>query len=489
MKKTLIIVMCLILLVFLASCNGSNVDSTNESTEKTETFIGTIVDTAGIEREIKGVECSAKSNNDITKQYTSFKDNEYSYYVFYTGRLYNVALENGSRDYYHGFEEKELKFVVSEATTNMVKRTASQVVVNSSHQDFSVSESFKYSKGSNASVGVAINYISASVGMSKSIELGLSATQSWGFSQSETISKSYEDCVTKSKEEETSLKINFNSKYPVGYYLYTLIGDLDVYNIVVVDRDTEEFEVYTFSSVVTSNRQLLYLGDELEYSSEPSDPLEFDLSKVEDCLLKEPTTDISELNDSVITVTMNRYNCNDGNNYNKNEREESATWRSRHNGYEIGQLNLYGCVKNGNQYNIVDENNFAIRYQVLKDTEDLPRVNTSSTKLANDKATSVKGTNINERVGYGAYWVRVTYTDGSQDTFNKTNVLKNATKGTIVTLLTKNDIDTKKSIESIDVVLVYEIDAGAPGFLGIWWHEYTNWRCEYKYSFIGEIKK
>ena len=115
----------------------------------------------------------------------------------------------------------------------------------------------------------------------------------------------------------------------------------------------------------------------------------------------------------------------------------------------------------------------------------MPRVNTSSTKLANDKARSVKGTNINERVGYGAYWVRVTYTDGSQDTFNKTNVLKNATKGTIVTLLTKNDIDTEKSIESIDVVLVYEIDAGGRGFLGIWWHEYTNWRCEYTYSFIG----
>lgn len=478
MKKILIIMLCLIPLVFLASCNDSEIEST-------ETLVGTVVDSAGNEREIKGIECSAKANENITNQYTSFKDDEYNYYVFYVGRLYNVALESGSRDYYHGFEEKELNFVVSEVTTNMVKSTASQVVVNSSHQDFSVSESFKYSKGSSASAGIALNYISASVGMSKSIEVGLSATQAWGFSQSETISKSYEDCVTKSKEEETSLKIKFNSNYPVGYYLYTMIGDLDVYNVVVVDRDSAEFEVYTFSSIVTSNRQLLYIGEELEYSNEPSNPLEFDLSKVEDCLLKEPTTDISEQNGNVIAVTMARYNCNDGNNYNKNEQEESADWRSRHNGYEIGQLNLYGCKGSGNQYSIVDHEQFAIRYQVLKDVDDLPKVKTSSTKLADDSATSVKGTNIDGKVGYGAYWVRVTYTDDSQECFNKTNVLKNATEGTMVTLLTSDNIADGKSIKSIDVVFVYEIYAGGPGFLGIWWHEHSNWRCEYTYSFIG----
>ncbi len=478
MKKILIIMLCLILLICLASCG----DSQDKSTE---TVIGTVVDSAGNEREIKGIECSAKANENITNQYASFKDDEYNYYVFYLGRLYNVALESGSRDYYHGFEEKELSFIVSETTTNMIKNTASEVVANSSHQDFSISESFKYSKGSNASLGVAINGISAGIGMSKSIEIGLSATQAWGFSQSETISKSYEECVTKSKEEETSLKIKFNPDYPVGYYLYTMIGDLDVYNVVVVDRNSEEFEVYTLSSVVTSNRQLLYLGEELEYSSEPSNPLVFELNQVEDCLLKEPTINIGEQNGDMIAVTMERYNCNDGNNYNKNEREESASWRSRHDNYEIGQLNLYGCVKNGNQYSIVDDNLFAIRYQVLEDVDNLPRVKTSSTKLADDSATSVKGTNIDDKVGYGAYWVRVTYTDDSQESFNKTNVLKNATKGTIVTLLDNNDISDDKSIKSVDVVFVYEIYAGGPGFLGIWWHEHSNWRCEYTYSFIG----
>ena len=103
--------------------------------------------------------------------------------------------------------------------------------------------------------------------------------------------------------------------------------------------------------------------------------------------------------------------------------------------------------------------------------------------IASDTANAVANTNISETIGKGAYWIRITYTDDTQKEVNKTNFLDGKTKGAFIELLTNEDIDQNKTIEKIEVVLVYEMYAGGPGFLGIWWHNTTNWRCEYTLEF------
>ena len=89
---------------------------------------------------------------------------------------------------------------------------------------------------------------------------------------------------------------------------------------------------------------------------------------------------------------------------------------------------------------------------------------------------AIYGTNISGKaVGEGAYYVCIEYTDGSKYEKNATDILKGKKQGDSVALNIPND--TGKTIKKISVVVVYEIFAGAPGVMGIWWKDYVNYRC------------
>ena len=279
-----------------------------------------------------------------------------------------------------------------------------------------------------------------------------------------------------------------------NYYRMSFYETVKAYGILIYDVENNKYA--TASQTFLKSNSTIRLWEQStdgSFDYEKTDKLNFDVESAIKYAQNNPPLSVDVDNEKEnldtsksqkISVIMDRYNCNDGNNYNKNEEEESANWRSRHNGFEIGQLNIYGCTQINKNYIVSESDKFAIRYQVLQNTEDLPRVGTQLTHVENDSATQVTGTNINEKVGYGAYWVRITYTDDSQIQYNKTDVLKNATNGTIVDIVTQDNLDASKTISKIDVVLVYELYAGLPRNRFSWWHEYTNWRCEYTYNFI-----
>ncbi len=184
---------------------------------------------------------------------------------------------------------------------------------------------------------------------------------------------------------------------------------------------------------------------------------------------------------------MHRENCAKDNDYNPNSKETNTIWLSRHDAFELGILNLYGCEKVNNNYKLKNANDFSIKYQLLQNIDNLPQ-NDSDVHLAkieSDTATKVTSTNINKKtIGRGAYWVRVTYTDDTQKEFNQTNFLDAKSKGSYIELIDQDDLNSNKIIDKIEVVVVYELYTGGPGFLGIWWKEYTNWRCSFTYNFV-----
>ena len=139
-------------------------------------------------------------------------------------------------------------------------------------------------------------------------------------------------------------------------------------------------------------------------------------------------------------------------------------------------------------FSIVNKGEFGIKYKVKQNLGAL--VNDVGTKngaeslwINRDGQSSAVGTDISSEIGVGAVYVKINYTDGSTKTLSKTNFFENADKGASINILTFADIDSNKTVESVKVTLLYEMYAGGPGFLDIWWHEYTNWRCEYTYSF------
>ena len=78
----------------------------------------------------------------------------------------------------------------------------------------------------------------------------------------------------------------------------------------------------------------------------------------------------------------------------------------------------------------------------------------------------MRNTNIDKQVGYGAYWARITYSDDSQKQYNATDQLHNADSNTYIELAGKSNIDANKTIKSIEIVVAYELFAGAPGVFG-----------------------
>lgn len=183
---------------------------------------------------------------------------------------------------------------------------------------------------------------------------------------------------------------------------------------------------------------------------------------------------------------LERKNSNDGENYNPQRPSTDQGTLNIHNGYEIGEAVVYGCAKNANGVEIKNRNDFSIKYKILEDIADLPRQDegTKLVKIESDAATSVHGTNINSTVGMGAYWVRVTYTDGSQNEYNAVDFMRNKGEGSIIELFSEKQLDKSKVLKKIELVVAYEIYYGGPGFLGIWWNAYANWRCEYTFDFV-----
>ena len=185
-----------------------------------------------------------------------------------------------------------------------------------------------------------------------------------------------------------------------------------------------------------------------------------------------------------LVYTMNRVNCNENSeNYNPNEMESSATWRSIHDNYELGYLNIYGCDAQNGKVIIKNANDFSIKYGVAQNIADLPRNGRSggTIRLANDTATKIYGIgDYNQKIGHGAYWMRITYYDDSSNTISKANFLANSTKNEYLELLDENTLDESKQLKSIEIVVVYEI---CYDNWGVHNDQYTNWRCTYTLNF------
>ena len=409
---------------------------------------------------------SAK-NQPVLK--TSYRDDEYYYYLFDLGLINNVPLEGFANMRKHENHGHKVTHVIESSTVNT--STINKTLTNTTQASIntSISASVKLA----AEVG-ASSFCKESAEYAYSVSIGAAA--------SETYTKSYAEASSFSETKKTSVSMEFDENAENGYYGYILTGAIEVYAIVVYDIVKDIYVVDYFSDIKQYWIDFYFFKSSNDFVNFEYETIPFTVPND----LPVPSKYANSMEDEYkpITVTMERYNCNDGNHYNKNEQEESADWRSRHNGFELGELKLYGCTQKGNSYCIKNKENFSIKYHVLQNTEDLPRVGTNLTHVENDTETSVTGTNINSKIGYGAYWVRITYADDTQTQYNATNQFKNATSNTYIELVNYDKIDTSKNINHIEVVVVYELYAGGPGFLGIWWHEYSNWRCEYTYNFI-----
>ena len=187
------------------------------------------------------------------------------------------------------------------------------------------------------------------------------------------------------------------------------------------------------------------------------------------------------------TVDFTRYSCKDANGYNISDPSGDSVLKARHNGFELGEILINCASDNNGNYFKPNASEIALKFYITSNIDDLPRTDDTRNGLVHVEddgySGSVSGTNISgKRIGNGAYYIRVYYTDGTYTESSAVNFLANYSQYDYVNM--SLSIDSRKAISRITVDIMYELYHGAPGFLEIiWWHDYSNWRLKGEFTF------
>ncbi len=257
----------------------------------------------------------------------------------------------------------------------------------------------------------------------------------------------------------------------------------------------ESLEYSTLSGIVSDNSliglwDLLPAGYEIRANEMKNRFIELSGNNYNQILNMYQLNDVAEeeIKDTswqVITEKMPKYNCHDNKDYSENQKNSDEFWYKIHDGWELGELNLYGFEKENDKYIVKNPEQISLKYKLLQNIDNLPLlVNTVMDPIIRvDTAKKVSNTNINnQEIGRGAFWIRISYADDTQTEINKTNFLDGKTKGSYIDLLTPNDIEQSKTIKKIELVLVYELEVKIKGTV-FSTPRSSNWRCEYVLNF------
>lgn len=238
MKK--IIVLLTMPLFMLSSCNmdsiniGNSSGNSSSNSETEETPTETIAKTNVI----------PVSRMNIVHQSTqtliaSSYDEYFDYYIYNLGNIQNVRIDNTAYQYkeYRGVESTET-FEISVTETSsikeMCKKAGSTVVSKLDSKSISANAGTNFGKKD-------LWNMTMSVGVSTTYSTSLSATSSW--------EESFEKASSLTKSEKHVLTIQWDDTYEQGYYIYAVIGVLNVYGVLVKEKSTGLFYYDTFTSL------------------------------------------------------------------------------------------------------------------------------------------------------------------------------------------------------------------------------------------------
>lgn len=180
-----------------------------------------------------------------------------------------------------------------------------------------------------------------------------------------------------------------------------------------------------------------------------------------------------------VTLSLKRENCKQDNGFDPSAQDTGADG-NHHNGFELGELLVSNCSQNGNgNFTAIPGQGPSLKYKLLCNPADLKTYGwgIESNYLNDDTYTgSVYGTNINRsKIGKGAYYIRVNYTDGSYTESNAVNFMASAKKDSEILL--NYNVNSNKKIKSIDVVILYELTFKVYMAFSGNKYTYSNWRC------------
>lgn len=287
-KDLLLIVSLIILFAFLVSCQDNQGDNGNNGGDNNPGY-GDNGNNGGNENEdIKNsVDCIEKSTfyeaNDKYQVVDSYVLDDGNYYYFYfLGTIDYVPLNlSTSEGVYFNGNAMELSFSLSKTDSTTSEKTITNAIQNSVSLTTST-----YVKGS----------VDADFGLYKSkIEAGIQCNATTGITK--TATESFKEAVSRETTFEQSITYKMSQNDPVGFYFYTPIASMKVYEVVVYNPNTCKVEhMSTYSQYGAAMPGLFY--SRFSFLDSIDCEITFDENKIPN--FEKPTTMI----DSRVTASV-----------------------------------------------------------------------------------------------------------------------------------------------------------------------------------------
>lgn len=205
----------------------------------------------------------------------SFYDNENYYYMFYLGDITHVPLQNNAAVFEYNGNDYRREF----STTTTTATTVSSMVSTMQEKCVENSSAIKGEAG---------------VKLAEKVELGLSLEYKNSVAETITQEQSYEKAQEYSEEQAESVTFEFNSSCKQGYYRYILLGDVEVFGVVVKNIQNGEYYTDIYNILVSQYFTLDYSTVSTFYDNNYG-KLTFEISENEVAALQEPTLSIEEV--------------------------------------------------------------------------------------------------------------------------------------------------------------------------------------------------
>lgn len=453
-------------------------------------FVGAIVTVTGCSNdqsdEIKAkdlkvvtTKCVVQPNKDYKESVKSFYDKNYNYWVFEMGLIVDVPLEETySYIKYNGGNLKR-EVTTTKTSASSIKNVSEQSATNFT----SWSDSHSVNIGGNISFGIKNK---AEI----NIAAGYNYVHTNSGSNSDAWSKTFEECESYSETEVKTTTLAFDENCEKGYYRYVYIGVVKVYVAIIQDRSTGKYYNDTYTEIKAYGYCLDFNADSPIFDICDTNKLDFDLSLIEE--LPEPVVKlpVDVVPTGIINVNLTRTSCKLNNGYDISVKGTEKDILA-HSKFDLLELVLENTVKDADgKYYVPKGQQPKLYLKILQNPNKLPvgsqlgSVNWTIHYVNNNTYNNaVLGTNIASKIGKGAYYVKVNYTDGSFNEFNEVNILNGKAKDNLLSL--NIDFNSNKKLKSVEVVCVYQLYYDYMAHVFNWGGTKcrADWRCSTTLNF------
>ena len=207
----------------------------------------------------------AKQNDKYLETVDSYYDDDYNYYIFDLGMLQDIPLEESNQFFKYSGGNVTYKFTNTESSSVSIQTCSENTATKSTYWE------------NNQEIGAEVNF-----GKKDVWNVALSAKFNFkqGGLDTTTWSETFSKCEEFSKTSQQEVTIVFDDSCPHGYYRYLLAGAVNVYAVVIQDRNTSKLYTTTYTTLRSYGYVMDFDEKSSVFDNYDDSRLTFDLSGI-----------------------------------------------------------------------------------------------------------------------------------------------------------------------------------------------------------------